>query len=228
MAEKENHLETIQPNPSEIVSSINKTTPGALVQALVADQSTFSALSQAILAAIKEDLPSHEIARSQLEKVAVPVGQSTKNSTEESVDQTVRANKRPLPIDVIVVDESNQAKRARSDSYTSDEQESRISPDEEGDFEGVLSPNSRWEASEELDALLNVILKPLQRFERRTIIKEFPRPASEAAFTPSLDTYLTSMISGVKNPDNSLKDTQDKILDILGPLCKMYENINVN
>ena len=95
------------------------------------------------------------------------------------------------------------------------------------DPEGLLSPNSRWEPSEELDALLKVMLKPLQRFERRAVIKEFPRPASDGAFTPSLDNYLTSMISGAKITDNSLRDIQDKILDILGPLCSLYENITL-
>ena len=77
---------------------------------------------------------------------------------------------------------------------------------------GLLSPNSCWEPSEELDTLLKALLKPLQRFERRTIIQEFPRPASEEAFTPNLDNYLTSMISGAKTQDNSLRDTLDKIL----------------
>ena len=76
------------------------------------------------------------------------------------------------------------------------------------DPERVLSPNSRWEPSEELDALLKVILKPLQRFERGAIINEFPRPASDVALTPNLDNYLTSMISGAKIPDNSLRDIQ--------------------
>jgi len=63
---------------------------------------------------------------------------------------------------------------------------------------GLLAPNSRWEPSEELDTLLKALLKPLQRIERRTIIREFPWPASEGAFTPNLDTYLDSMISGAK------------------------------
>ena len=67
----------------------------------------------------------------------------------------------------------------------------------------LLSPNSRWEPSEELDTLLKALLKPLQRFEWRIIIREFPRPASEGVFTPNLDTYLNSMISGAKTQDNS-------------------------
>ena len=68
------------------------------------------------------------------------------------------------------------------------------------------------------------MLKPLQCFERRAIIKEF---SSEGAFTPSLDNYLTAMISGAKFTDNSLRDIQDKILDALGPLCSLHENITL-
>ena len=126
------------------------------------------------------------------------------HSTGESVDQTVRAHNRQLPIDVIVVDENNPTNHPRIEDASDD-----------GDLDGLLSPNSRWEPSEELDALLSVIQKPLQRFERRSILKEFPRPSSEAAFAPNLDNYLISevynynyrpllisMIPGVK-PDNS-------------------------
>lgn len=67
----------------------------------------------------------------------------------------------------------------------------------EDDCDGLPPPNSRWQVSEELDALLEVVKKPLQHFERRTIVREFPRPASEPAFTPSLENYLTTMIQGV-------------------------------
>ena len=35
------------------------------------------------------------------------------------------------------------------------------------------------------------------------------------------------MISGVKTSDTALRKTQDKVLDILGPLCTLYENVNL-
>ncbi|XP_078344562.1 uncharacterized protein LOC144630146 [Oculina patagonica] len=35
------------------------------------------------------------------------------------------------------------------------------------------------------------------------------------------------MIPGVKIPDNSLRDIQDKTLDVLGPLCTLYENFTM-
>ena len=181
-----------------------------MVQALVGDQSVLSTLSQAILSVIKEDLPDHAIDRSRAEKAAAPVGKWAEQSAVESVDQTskVRATKRHLPIDVVVLDENTQFKRPcsnKSTSYTSSLQADQSSANEDNDPDSVLSPNSRWQPSEELDTFLKALLKPLQRFKRRTIIREFPKPASEGAFTPNLDTYLNSMISGAKTQDNSLR-----------------------
>ena len=92
-----------------------------MVQALVADQSVLSTLSQGILSVIKQNLPDHAIDRSQAEKGAAPVGQSAKQSAVESVDQTgiVKATKRHLPIDVVVIDENTQSKCPRGDKSTS-------------------------------------------------------------------------------------------------------------
>ena len=65
----------------------------------------------------------------------------------------------------------------------------------------------------------------MKRFERRAIKKEFPRPNVDAAYTPNLDSYLVPLIAGIKSPDESLRDVQDKICDISGPLGVMYENL---
>jgi len=225
--------EEIQSNPPSEVSVSRQSPAESMVEALVADQSVINTLSQAILSAIKQDLPQHATERSRTDTAAEPVGQSAKQSAVGSVDQTgkVRAAKRSLPIDVVVIEENTQAKYPRTDkptiTNTSGEQDSQSLAGDDYDLEGLLSPNSRWEPSEELDALLKVMLKPLQRFERRAIIKEFPRPAADGAFTPNLDNFLTTMISGAKIPDNSLRDIQDKILDILGPLCSLHENITL-
>ena len=184
--------------PSEV--SVSRQSPAeSIVQALVVDQSVINTLSQAILSAIKQDLLQHATELSRTKIVAAPVGQSAEQSAVESVDQTgkVRAVKRSFPIDVVVIEENTQAKHPRTEKSTpintSGGQDSQSLVSNYCDPEGLLSPNSRWEPSEELDALLKVILKPLQRFERRDIIKEFSRPASDGAFTPSLDDYLTSM-----------------------------------
>ena len=92
-----------------------------MVQALVADQSGLSTLSQAILSVIKEDLPDHASDRLHVEKAAAPVGQLAEQSAVESVDQTgiVKATKRHLPIDVVVIDENTQSKCPRGDKSTS-------------------------------------------------------------------------------------------------------------
>ena len=150
------------------------------------------------------------------------MGQSAEQSAVEFVDQTgkVKETKRHLPIDVVMIHENTQSKRPRGDkstSYACSLQADQSSPNEDNDPDGLLSPNSRWEPSEELDTLLKALLKPLQRFERRTIIREFPRPASEGAFTPNLD----------KTQDNSLRDIQDKILDVSGPLYALHENFTL-
>ena len=129
-----------------------------------------------------------------------------------------------------MIEENTQSKRPRGDKSTSDAsslQADQSSVYEDNDPDDLLSPYSRWEPSEELNTLLKALLKPLQRFERRTIIREFPRPASEGAFTPNLDNYLNSMISGAKTQDNSLRDIQDKILDVLSPLCALHENFTL-
>ena len=69
----------------------------------------------------------------------------------------------------------------------------------EGD---ILSPNSRWEASEELAAFLETATcKPLSKFERRN--------------------------QGTTLPDKSLKEMQDHVLDVFGPLSTVYENLLV-
>ena len=203
-------------NTPDNVSKELPSSPESLVQAIVADQLIISALSQAILSTMKQDSPSHATAQSRDKGATAPVGQPAEKPTTVSVDQMVRDNKRSLPIEVSDNDKNshNQAEHSRLDDPSADE----------SDLEGLLPCNSCWEPSEELDASFNIIVKPLQRFKRRSILKEFPRPASVEAFTPTLDNYLTSMISGVKIPDNSLRDIQDKLLDVLGPLCTLYKN----
>ena len=166
----------IHSHPPPEVSVTRHSPTESVVQALIADQSVLSTLSQAILSVIKQDLPAHAIDRSQAEKAAAAVGQSAEQSGVESVDQTgkVKATKRHLPIDVVVIDENTQSKRPRGDkstSYATSLQADQSSANKDNDPDGLLSPNSRWEPSEELDTLLTALLKPLQRLERRTIIR---------------------------------------------------------
>lgn len=225
MAGKENsaeEIQAIQVNPADGVSNNDQPSARSMVETLVADQSVIATLSQAILAVIKPSLPEHNSGQTtNNENVAAPVGQSTNSLTGVSLDQTVqRNNKRKFSDTVDLTQSQSDEYIPPNDPYV-DVEQSEL----DGTFASATS--SRWEASEELDALLNIILKPLPRFDRRAIIRELPRPVSDAAWTPSLDSYLPSMISGVKTSDTALRETQDKVLDILGPLCTLYENINL-
>ena len=183
-----------------------------------------------ILSAIKPVLPEHIVAPETSQKVAESVGQSTNQTTGVSVDQTVQGTKRNISdtIDLTDNEDHTSRKRLHLDLNGSENPDTFADADQcNYEHDGSLNTSSHWEASEELDALLGITLKPMPRFDRRTIIRELPRPLSDAAFTPMLDSYLPAMISGAKVTDNNLRDMQDKVLDVLGPLCTIYENLNV-
>ena len=56
-------------------------------------------------------------------------------------------------------------------------------------------------------------------------MKAYTRPNVDVVYTPSLDEYLKPFIQGVAGPNKPLKELQDKVLDIFGPLCTVYENL---
>ena len=76
------------------------------------------------------------------------MGQSAEQSAVDSVDPTgkVRAAKRSLPIDVVVIEENTHAKHPRTDKstpiITSDGQDSQSLVGDNYAPEGLLSPNS--------------------------------------------------------------------------------------
>ena len=79
----DNADEEIHIHPPPEVSVTRHSPTESVVQALVADQSVLSTLSQAILSVIKQDLLDHAIDRSRAEKAAAPVGQSAEQSAVE-------------------------------------------------------------------------------------------------------------------------------------------------
>ena len=93
---------------------------------------------------------------------------------------------------------------------------------EELETENILSPNSRWEASAQF---LETAVKRLNKFERKTLVKTYPRPNVDAVYTPAMDEYLKPFIHGIATPDKPHKDLQDSVLDVFGPLCTAYENL---
>jgi hypothetical protein len=96
---------------------------------------------------------------------------------------------------------------------------------EELDTENILSPISRWEASATLSQFLETAVKRLNKFERKTLVKTYPRPNVDAVYTPAMDECLKPFIHGVATPDIPHKDLQDSVLDVFGPLCTAYENL---
>ena len=48
----------------------------------------------------------------------------------------------------------------------------------------------------------------------------------EAAYTPVVDNYLSSLVSGVKQADKDGRFLQDRVLDILGPLSIAFEHLH--
>ena len=96
------------------------------------------------------------------------------------------------------------------------------------DFSDITIPAGRWDASEELSSFLDVVFadKPLSVYDHKQIPKEFPRPNVELVFTPVLDDYLGSLVTGAKGVDKEAKKLQDQLLDIVGPLSMAFEHIS--
>ena len=96
------------------------------------------------------------------------------------------------------------------------------------DIDEVTASPGRWAASEELSSLLNVLFinKNLSSYERNQITKEFPRPDVHSVYTPVLDNYLSSLITGAKGVDKESKRLQDQILDVVGPIAMALEHVS--
>ena len=86
----------------------------------------------------------------------------------------------------------------------------------------------RWQASEELSALLDVCFaKPLSRFDKRQLIKSCPRPNVDCGvYTPVLDHSLADLVPKCKVDDKALRKTEDLLLDVTGPIAMLcYEMV---
>ena len=77
-------------------------------------------------------------------------------------------------------------------------------------------------------SLLDVLFvnKNLSSYERKQITKEFPRPDVHSVYTPALDNYLSSLITGAKGVDKESKRIQDQILDVVGPIAMALEHVS--
>jgi len=81
------------------------------------------------------------------------------------------------------------------------------------------------QATGELAAFSKTTRKPLSKFYRHHIVKEFSRPIVEAVLTPRLDPYLPGLMGGLTCPDAEFKDIQDKILELMGSLRTAHEHL---
>ena len=100
--------------------------------------------------------------------------------------------------------------------------------DDEAEGEYSFSA-SRWQASDTLTSFLGTIHKPLSTFDRKAICRSYQRPDVDAVYTPAVDTYLTSLVPGVKTVDKENKflkidfwmqwDRCPKVLSISKDFC---------
>ena len=54
-------------------------------------------------------------------------------------------------------------------------------------------------------------------YDREQITKEIPRPNVESVFTPVLDDYSGTFVTGAKGVDKAAKKLKDQLLDMVGP-----------
>ena len=88
------------------------------------------------------------------------------------------------------------------------------------------SSAQRWQASEELSALLNVCFaKQLTGFEKRQIIRACPRPDVDCVYTPALDRFLPDLGPKYSVDDKVFRKMQDLLLDVTGPISMSYEMV---
>ena len=87
-----------------------------------------------------------------------------------------------------------------------------------GSTEGSI-PSGCWDTCEELSSFLDVLFadKPLSVYDREQITKEIPRPNVESVFTPVLDDYSGTFVTGAKGVDKAAKKLKDQLLDMVGP-----------
>ena len=213
------------------------TTPTDLAQDIVADGEFIAKISSAIWANIAQYLNLSNETGSNPNASAVPEGRTEELNPGVSVDQTGISEGSALVNPVVSVDQSGAEKRTLVPNIDSEMPAKRprtcLAPEPDGlenanndsiDDE-LISPNSRWEASEKLTKFLGTSAKRLSRFERRSLVKFYPRPNVDSVYTLALDEYLKPFIQGVSAPDKPLKELQDNILDIFGQLSTVYENL---
>ena len=55
--------------------------------------------------------------------------------------------------------------------------------------------------------------------------QEYPRPNADAVYTSELDDYIAALVQRTKAIDKDNRFLQDKVLDITGPLCMLFQHL---
>ncbi len=187
---------------------------GKLVQAIVADRGFLSTLSAAILSNIgpqfnnsQDDTNSNRAVSSPKHALELGVSDDQTGMLSNQVnpgvsdDQTGTANLKRAAL--VSVDPDGEAiiptKRPRGsdivDTITEENEVETVVIDD-----NFASLNSRWEASEELATFLGTTNKRMNKFERKSSVRSYPRPDVDEVYTPALDDYLKPFIQGITAP----------------------------
>ena len=179
-----------------------KTDPTKLVQTIVADREFISSISAATFTNIAPQL-KHVVEHTNNKSVGFsaqtaaispgvsfdPTDTAHHSNPGVSDDQTGDKNlENPVASDDQTGNKRSAEQVIDVEAYSSTTKRARINTLDENNIndinidsdtaEGdILSPNSRWEASEELAAFLKTATcKPLSMFERRNLVKASPSP----------------------------------------------------
>ena len=68
--------------------------------------------------------------------------------------------------------------------------------------------------------------KPLSGNDRKQIAKDFPRPNVQSVFTPVLDDYFGSLVTGAKGMEKKQRKLQDQLLHIVGPVSMVFGHVS--
>ena len=214
----------------QVIEKNPESSPG---KSMISDRnSTAEVISQAIQSQLAAMLPNmiHEtLAKKNLEGTAS--SSQTLNTSSNSLSRLAAGSTQGSNDSLSVRSAAGSTQGLNSGHVEISDppsKKTKLSSANEDFSDDITIPAGRWDASEELSSFLDVVFadKPLSVYDRKQITKEFPRPNVESVFTPVLDDYLGSLVTGAKGVDKEAKKLQDQLLDIVGPLSMAFEHIS--
>ena len=184
--ENPREFDHIQEDPSHRLSEEGNSNASDVVKSIFADPEALQLLRSAFINPLNSGASKAPHIKPEVK--IIDAGATKAHKTARANDQTVSDE---------AVSTQTTAKRPSLNAYPEADQQVEA---EELDDE-LASPASRWQASPELTHFIECFRKPLQPFNRKAICRQYPRPDVKAAYTPALDNYLCSLVSGVKQAD---------------------------